>query len=433
MTPTTGVYRPVTPTSDGNRPTVINHPDGSKSVTTTTGSRLEYNGRGKITSVTTQSGAVAKVGRSGRITSIRANNMTINRGPRGEHTVITERADHSRVVTMGPHRGFEEHPFMRNGRPYLRRTYSVNGHTYARVYRGYPYRGGYYYHYVPAYYYAPGFYGWVGRPWGVSVAFAWGWGPWYGPDAYYFAPYPVYTDPGMWLTDYVISQNLQAAYDAQQETQTQSTDQGSQDQGDSSAPQQDARSTAPALTPEVKEAIAEEVKAQLDAEKDAAAAPQATPPAAAPDASFTPDALNPTERAFVVSTTISEPVADGTQCSLNPGDILMRVDDTPDSNNNVKVAVASSQHGDCSGQVSVSLQDLQDMYNNFREKMDDGLQVLAQNQGKNGMPAAPTTSTVANAEGAAQPDLTTQADFQQQQQTAAGAENDANVAAGGGQ
>jgi hypothetical protein len=299
------------------------------------------------------------------------------------------------------------------------------------VYRGYPYRGGYYYHYVPAYYYAPGFYGWVGRPWGVSVAFAWGWGSWYGPDAYYFTPYPVYASPAMWLTDYVISQNLQAAYEAQQQSQGQAPNSAPavQDQSDQSG----ANTAAPALTPEVKQAIAEEVKAQLDAERDAATNPQAAPAATAPDTGFTPDALNPTERAFVVSSTLSEPVADGTTCSLTPGDILMRVDDTPDANQNIKVSVATSQRGDCTGNVSVSLQDLQDMYNTFREKMDDGLQVLAQNQGKNGMPAAPSTSTTAVPEGTAQPDLTTQADFQQQQQSAAGAENDANSAAHGGQ
>ena len=33
----------------------------------------------------------------------------------------------------------------------------------------------------------------------------------------FFAPYPVYPSAAFWLTDYVISQNLQAAYAAQQE------------------------------------------------------------------------------------------------------------------------------------------------------------------------------------------------------------------------
>jgi hypothetical protein len=39
--------------------------------------------------------------------------------------------------------------------------------------------------------------------------------------------------------------------------------------------------------------------------------------------------------------------------------------------------------------------DLQDMSNRFREQLDAGLQQLAANSGKNGLPAAPDTGTSA--------------------------------------
>jgi hypothetical protein len=99
----------------------------------------------------------------------------------------------------------------------MRRTYVAGGHSYAVVYHGFFYGGRVYFGYVPGYYYAPAFYGWAYAPWGVPVAFAWGWGPapWYGQYGYYFAPYPAYAGPAFWLTDYVIAESLQAAYDAQ--------------------------------------------------------------------------------------------------------------------------------------------------------------------------------------------------------------------------
>ena len=41
--------------------------------------------------------------------------------------------------------------------------------------------------------------------------------PWYGYYGYYFNPYPAYATAALWMTDYVISQNLQNAYSAQAE------------------------------------------------------------------------------------------------------------------------------------------------------------------------------------------------------------------------
>jgi hypothetical protein len=193
----------------------------------------------------------------------------------------------------------------------------------------------------------------------------------------------------------------------------------------------------------VKQAIADEVKAEIAAERDAAAVQVPASAAAAPAADapqsasatppeVVPDALNPNNRTFIVADAINPQLADGTECSLTQGDVLTRIDDTADANQNVKVLVSGSQKGDCSSgaQVAVSVDDLQEMHNHFREQIDDGLAELAKNQGKNGMPAAPAGSATAkpNPEGQAKPDPTAQAELEKQQQEADQAEKEVQVA-----
>jgi len=56
-------------------------------------------------------------------------------------------------------------------------------------------------------------------PWGAPVAYGWGGGfvaPWFGFYAGYFTPYGTYASPDLWLTDYLIGQNLRLAYESQQ-------------------------------------------------------------------------------------------------------------------------------------------------------------------------------------------------------------------------
>ena len=192
------------------------------------GATLNYGKNGRPTSLTTAKGATAKFNSAGKLSSVHASvvhaanpmhsgEMTIRHGAHGEKTIVTSRNDGSRVVSTGAHRGYVEHALTRGGRPYLRRTYVVGGRNYAYVYRGYLYGGVVYYGYVPAFYFAPAFYGWAYEPWAAPVAWSWGWGgaPWYGYYGYYFAPYPAYNSPFFWITDYVLAEYLQAAYDAQ--------------------------------------------------------------------------------------------------------------------------------------------------------------------------------------------------------------------------
>ena len=145
----------------------------------------------------------------------------------------------------------------------------------------------------------------------------------------------------------------------------------------------------------------------------------------------TPAALDPAHRIFIVSQVISSSTDDGTDCSLSPGDVLKRVDDTPDADSNVKVLVASSQKNDCGAgsQVPVGVQDLQDMHNDFRAKINEGLGKFAENQGKNGIPSGPPAGAKPNPAGQAQPDLTVESDLKSQQDEAGQAEKEVQDAA----
>jgi hypothetical protein len=180
-----------------------------------------------------------------------------------------------------------------------------------------------------------------------------------------------------------------------------------------------------ALTPEVKEAIAQEVKAQLAAQQTQAAdqgGAQAAPAAAAAPATASntpPPALDPSQRTFVVDTGVTV-VANGQECALSSGDVITRLTDTPDADNNVNASVSATKKGDCaSGQtVAVKVDDLQEMYNHFAENITNGMGELAKKQGTGGMPAAPDTGTQPGAVPPPQPDTTAAAALQQQQQQA---------------
>ncbi|HUI51652.1 MAG TPA: hypothetical protein VLX60_07700 [Terriglobales bacterium] len=431
--------KPPSSITPGKPPATVSRPDGGKSVTTNAGT-LEYNKYGHLDRVVTRSGAEAHFNPGGRVSSIKTpNGMTISHAPGGQRNIITVRHDTNnrvvRVVSAGPRGGgFVEHSYVRGGHEYMRRTYVYGGHTYVNVYRGYPYRGVVYYRYVPAYYYAPGYYGWAYSPWPGPVTYAWGWNaaPWYGPYGYYFAPAPVYPSAAFWLTDYVLAESLRAAYESQQASAVAANTASAQ-----AAP--DAESAAGGnvtLSPEVKAMIAEQVRTQLAADRAAAeqgAAPNSAPSQPAADAEQVPQALDPNLRVFIVAANL-EVTSDGQSCSLTSGDVLMRSENAPGQDNAVGVNVVSSKKGDCASGTSprVQVADLQDMHNHFREQMDSGMQTLAQNQGKNGIPTGPTANPRENPDGQAVADLTASADLQKQQQDAEEAEKEVQQASSPG-
>jgi len=98
----------------------------------------------------------------------------------------------------------------------------------------------------------------------------------------------------------------------------------------------------------------------------------------------------------------------------------MRTENTPDSANTVGVNVVSSQKSDCrmGSSSRVQVADLQEMHNHFRELIDAGMKSLAEKSGKDGLPAAPDTSTKAGEVPAPAPDGNVDSELQQQQKDA---------------
>ena len=378
--------------------------------------------------------------------------MHIQNGVHGGRTVVSEH-NGVRVVNTGHQGGYVQHSYMsRGGHSYYSRTYYSRGGYHVGVYRGYAWGGHNYYGYYPGYFYHPGFYAWGYHPWGAPVYWgigAWGWGgaPWYGFYGGYFAPYPVYTSPAFWLTDYLLASSLQAAYAARAEANADAMAADAQASGGSGggggadggdqAPA--ASSNAVTLTPEVKQAIAEEVKAQLAAQEQQASSQGggggAAAPAPANASAQVPPALDPAQRTFVVDSDVSV-VANGQECGLTAGDVITRLTDTPDGDNTVTASVAASKKSDCAaGQtVAVKVDDLQEMYNHFQEQLTSGMGELAKKQGTGGIPKAPDTATTASDVPTPKPDDTAAKTLQDQQQQADQTESQVKqeATAGGG-
>jgi len=322
--------------------------------------------------------------------------MTINSGPHGTREVVTVRPGGVRVVGYGAHRGFVESP-IRTG--YVSRTYVVGGRSYAHVHREYRYQNFAYYRYVPGVYYGSQFYAWAVTPWGAPVRYSWSGlatpAPWFGFYAGYFTPYPTYASPDLWLTDYLVAENLRLAYENQQ----------AGNEGQPPAPPSDVQPTSTPLSLEVKALIAEEVRQQLAAERADSVQPISSGSQPSSAGEPPPPALN--QRFFVVSSNLevtpSAPEA-APACSLAPGDIIQRKGKDVSADGTVAVEVVSSKPGDCDADsaATVQLADLQDMHNQFRERLDSGLKLLADNQAR-GLPSGPPASARLVADGTADP------------------------------
>jgi hypothetical protein len=342
-------------------------------------------------------GGTASIRPNGQIRSISRNGIQIQHGLHGSRTIVSTH-NGARVVTTGRNGGYVQRNYLvRNGNTYVSRTYVVNNVTYTSVYRQYSY-GGYccYYGYAPAYYWHPVYYGWAYNPWPAPVYYGWGWtaAPWYeyyGP--YYYAPYPVYPSAAFWITDWMIAASLQSSYEA-------SVQVGELDPlgpefplvaGLGRIPVAPDLSRNVVLTKEIKDQLTEEIKMQLAADQAEASKGKSS---AGSSGGGTVPALDPKWRTFVVHNELSV-VADGDECSLTEGDVISRVSDTPDQDKNLDVKVLAGKKNDCGvgKQVGVSLDDLEEMHNHFREQITAGMKELANKQGTGGLPKAPDTGT----------------------------------------
>ncbi len=442
--------RPGTTTHTGttSRTTTTTHAGGTttRSTTTTHTGTTTHTAMSRTPPGRTMSlrgGGTANIRPNGSIRSIDRNGMHIEHGVGGRRTVVSER-NGARIVTSGRGGYVQRAYVVRGGRTFVSRTYVYGGVVHVGVYRSFYWGGHPYYGWYPGYFWHPGFYGWAWHPWGAPVYWGvglWGWGgaPWWGFYGGWWNPYPYYAAPAFWLTDYLISQQLQAAYAARQEA---AADDIAADAQASAPPpsggDQQASGGAVALTPEVKEAIAEEVKAQIAAQQ--AQAQQASggapaPAAATASSAQVPPALDPAQRTFVVDTPVTGVASTGQECGLTSGDVVTRLTDTPDSNQMVNASVSASKKGECAaGQtVTVKVDDLQEMYNHFQEQLQNGMSELAKKQGTNGMPSAPDTGTSASdvPPPAADPNAAKQLQDQQAQADQTEAQVKQEAAAGG--
>jgi hypothetical protein len=339
--------------------------------------------------------------------------MDVHHGLNGGQSVSVRHPDHSRSVYQKGRPGFVQHPYNFHGHEYERRTYAYQGHTYDHFYHGYRYHGVDTDVYAPSRFWGGAYYGWAYNPWIAPVHYRWGWmgNPWFGYYGFYFSPYPVYPSAAFWLTDYLISADLQAAYAAQQQG------------GEAGVVQAGA---AP-LTPEVKQQIADEVRNQLALENQEAqqnAQQQDVDPGSSGIARIIADVGAGHPHVFLVAAPLDVVDGSGTECALSDGDALsLRTAPAADATAADLVVLASKGGQECPGSdtVSVSLDDLQEMQNHMRETIDQGLQELQANQGKGGLPMAPASAQVsqpAYSSIAPPPDPNAASEIQQQGQQA---------------
>ena len=339
----------------------------------------------------TRGGSAVRTRSNGRVSDVHdpKRGMDVHNGLGGGRRVSVERADHSRVYAERGRRGYVERGYSYHGHDFDRRSYYYNGRSYDRFYRGYGYRGLDLSVYAPGFYFHPGFYGWAYNPWAAPIAFGWGFAgsPWYGYYGGYFQPYATYPSAAYWLTDYIVSQDLQAAYAAHQSA-------GENDGAPAAA------GGAPVLTPEVKQMVADEVRDQLALENQEAAqnaAGQDVDPGSSGIARLLSDGR---PHVFVAGGNLDVTDASGQECVVSDGDTLqLRTAPPADATTANLVVLSSKGTPDCqmSLTVLVQLTDLQEMQNHMRETIDQGLQELQSKQGSGGFPAAPPSAQAAPA------------------------------------
>jgi hypothetical protein len=240
--------------------------------------------------------------------------------------------------------------------------------------------------YAPGFYYAPAFYGWAYAPWARPVAWEWGWTgrPWYRYYGAWFRPYPVYTSPSLWLTDYLVAQTLEAAYEERIAAAASAAARRSAQAADfASSP----------MRPEVKQAIAEEVHRQLALENDEARTSRQNPPDPASSglARMLGDGIS---HVFVAANSL-EVKSGGGECSITQGDVIQLNGPAAPDSGTANLVVLATKGNDCpkGSVVTVGLADLQEMQNHMRATIDQGLGELQSKQGKGGFPALPAAAT----------------------------------------
>ena len=322
-----------------------------QAVRTSSGGMVHRDARGEVRQVHTPGGAV------------------ITHRPDGTRHIEMVRPGNRTIVTNSHGRGgYIQRPFLASKRQYIQRTYSVHGVAYARVYRPVVFRGVSMHVYTPMHFFRPAFYSYFYSPWARPIFYDWAWSgsPWFGYYRGYFTPYPSYASPTFWLTDYLIGTTLEHAYEARMES----------------------AGFAPGgqigITPDVKQAIAEEVGRQIELERSESQSR---------DAAYGdgPSMFSDNARHVFVASDALEVSSGGGPCTIGEVDVLQLYGAPPSAAANADVVVLAARGTDCRrGTIaSVPIQDLQEMQNDMRATIDQGLAEFQARHGKSGLPKLP--------------------------------------------
>jgi hypothetical protein len=331
---------------------------------------------------------------NGKIRSLHTRTMEIERTALGERMIVFRRPHDVLVVSYGPRSGYVQRTLVYEGRSYMQRSYLINGHVMRRNYREYVYGGFTYYSYVPTYVFAPAYYSWLASPWNVPVEYSWGWNnaPWYAYNSTYFAPYAVYPSPAAWITDYYLAAVLQSAYTSQVSSPSENPtgNDNSNDYSSDAGGDTFSGATAP-ITPDLKAQIAQDVQNQISS--DAATSGEDLGSTAAADGGLE-SALQP-NHIFVVSQPLNVVTDQDQSCSLSPGNVLKLVAPPGNGVPTAEVWVAASHEGDCpeTAEVTLTTNDLQEMYNDFRAGIDEASKAIGSGASSNQLPPPPDPQT----------------------------------------
>jgi hypothetical protein len=314
---------------------------------------------------------------------------------------------------------------------FVSRTFVGGGHVlYARVYQSHVWhqygRAFAYETFVPGVRFPAVYYGWALAPWAHPVVYAWGWQvqPWYPVYGPLFTPYPVYTSPDLWMTDYIIAQRMQAAYQAQAPAPPPPSPQWvpaptppepapdaslpvpapqpdgappvAQPGDAPPAPQPSDTPTAPsalppAVTPQIKAQLDAQIKVQLQEQQAAAATP------ATLTTQSGPPALRPNHVFFEVVQPLDVPTAHG-HCSLSANDYIKRTGPMSNDDWMIPVVVELSRPSDCPEGLAtrVGLNDLNAMENEQEAQVLEAMQAASKGIGPNGPPTGERPTLIAD-------------------------------------
>jgi hypothetical protein len=316
------------------------------------------------------------------------------------------------------------------------RTFVSGGHVlYTHVYQRHVWhqfgRAFAYERFLPAVRYPAVYYAWALAAWPRPVTYTWGWQvqPWYPRYGSLFTPYPVYTSPDLWMTDYIIAQSVQTAYQAQTAAPAseplpqgalaapasdpsvaspaaQPSDAAPAPQPSDAPPAPQSGETPsatvglpPAITPRVKAQLNAQIKVQLQEQQAAAATPVAL------TTQSTPPALKPNHVFYQVVQPLDVPTANG-HCSLSANDYIKRTGGMSNDDWKIPVVVELSRPSDCpEGLLTrIGLNDLNAMENEQEAQVMEAMQAASKSMGPNGPPSGPGAYPTLIADGSAAPD-----------------------------